>query len=66
MQVHLVDGTYELFRQYLAPRPGHQDKNGVEVGGTRAVVSSMIGTFLTTGENPAYPGAARVAAEAER
>jgi 5'-3' exonuclease len=43
MQVHLVDGTYELFRQYLAPRPGHQDKNGVEVGATRAVVSSMIG-----------------------
>jgi 5'-3' exonuclease len=43
MQVHLVDGTYELFRQFLAPRPGHRDKNGVEVGATRAVVSSMIG-----------------------
>jgi 5'-3' exonuclease len=42
MQVHLVDGTYELFRQFLAPRPGHRDKNGVEVGATRAVVSSMI------------------------
>jgi 5'-3' exonuclease len=42
MQVHLVDGTYELFRQFLAPRPGHKDKNGVEVGATRAVVSSMI------------------------
>ncbi|HTK16767.1 MAG TPA: 5'-3' exonuclease H3TH domain-containing protein [Acidimicrobiia bacterium] len=42
MQVHLVDGTYELFRQFLAPRPGHRDKNGVEVGATRAVVSSII------------------------
>ena len=26
MQVHLVDGTYELFRQFLAPRPGHQGR----------------------------------------
>jgi 5'-3' exonuclease len=43
MQVHLVDGTYELFRQYLAPRPGHEDKNGIEVGAARAVVSSMMG-----------------------
>ena len=42
MQVHLVDGTYELFRQYLAPRPGHVDADGVEVGGTRAVVTSMV------------------------
>ncbi|HEX5097122.1 MAG TPA: 5'-3' exonuclease H3TH domain-containing protein [Acidimicrobiia bacterium] len=42
MQVHLVDGTYELFRQYLAPRPGHLDAGGVEVGGTRAVVLSVL------------------------
>jgi 5'-3' exonuclease len=43
MQVHLVDGTYELFRQYLAPRPGHRDADGVEVGATRAVVGSVLG-----------------------
>ncbi len=43
MRVHLVDGTYELFRQYLAPRPGHLDPDGVEVGGTRAVVRSVFG-----------------------
>jgi 5'-3' exonuclease len=43
VQVHLVDGTYELFRQYLAPRPGHRDAGGVEVGATRAVVGSMLG-----------------------
>ena len=42
MQVHLVDGTYELFRQFLAPRPGHRDADGVEVGATRAVVSSVL------------------------
>ncbi len=43
MQVHLVDGTYELFRQYLAPRPGHRDPDGVEVGATRAVLGSILG-----------------------
>jgi len=48
MQVHLVDGTYELFRQFLAPRPGHLDPNGVEVGATRAVVSSIL-TMLEGG-----------------
>jgi 5'-3' exonuclease len=48
MQVHLVDGTYELFRQYLAPRPGHLDPDGIEVGATRAVVSSML-TMLEEG-----------------
>src|ERR1700733_9775098 len=42
MQVHLVDGTYELFRQFLAPRPGHRDADGVEVGAARAVVSSVL------------------------
>jgi 5'-3' exonuclease len=48
MRVHLVDGTYELFRQYLAPRPGHLDPDGVEVGATRAVVSSIL-TMLEEG-----------------
>ncbi len=43
MRVHLVDGTYELFRQHLAPRPGHVDTGGVEIGATRAVVQSMLG-----------------------
>ena len=41
--VHLVDGTYEIFRQYYAPRPGHLDSDGMEVGATRAVVQSVFG-----------------------
>ena len=48
MRVHLIDGTYELFRQFLAPRPGHKDADGTEVGATRAVVSSML-TLLEDG-----------------
>jgi 5'-3' exonuclease len=43
MHVHLVDGTYELFRQFHAKRPGHRDSQGMEVGATRAVVSSVLG-----------------------
>ena len=42
MQVHLVDGTYELFRQFLAPRPGHRDADGFEIGATRAVTTSIV------------------------
>jgi 5'-3' exonuclease len=48
VRVHLIDGTYELFRQFLAPRPGHLDDDGIEVGATRAVVSSML-TMLEDG-----------------
>jgi 5'-3' exonuclease len=42
VQVHLVDGTYELFRQFYAPRPGHLDPDGVEVGATRGVITSLF------------------------
>src|SRR5690242_16045121 len=48
MRVHLVDGTYELFRQYHSKRPGHRDPSGMEVGATRAVVSNTF-TMLEQG-----------------
>jgi 5'-3' exonuclease len=40
-QVHLVDGTYELFRHYHAV-PSKITANGEEVGATRGVLSSML------------------------
>lgn len=43
MRVFLVDGTYELFRQFFGNRPGHRDPDGVEVGAVRGVVESMVG-----------------------
>jgi len=46
--VHLVDGTYEIFRQFYAPRPGHLDSDGIEIGATRAVVQSVF-TMLQDG-----------------
>jgi 5'-3' exonuclease len=41
MRVHLIDGTYELFRHYFAV-PAHQDQNGTDVGALRGVVSSVL------------------------
>ena len=42
MKVHLVDGTYELFRSFFAKTPGHTDPQGVEVGAVRGVVLSLL------------------------
>jgi 5'-3' exonuclease len=42
MDVHVVDGTYELFRSFFAKVPGHRDPEGVEVGAVRGVVTSMV------------------------
>ncbi|MFA5882499.1 MAG: 5'-3' exonuclease H3TH domain-containing protein [Acidimicrobiia bacterium] len=41
MQVHLVDGTYELFRHYYA-RPEHIDGDGIDVGAVRGVLMSVL------------------------
>lgn len=40
-RVHLVDGTYELFRHYFAV-PSRQDASGQEIGATRGVVDNML------------------------
>lgn len=42
MKVHLVDGTYELFRYHFA-LPSHVLGSGQEVAATRGVVGSMLG-----------------------
>jgi 5'-3' exonuclease len=41
MQVHLVDGTYELFRYFFA-LPSHQTDDGEEVAAVRGVVGSVL------------------------
>jgi len=42
MDVHLIDGTYELFRHFYAV-PSARDANGMEVGAARGVVGSVLG-----------------------
>ncbi|HKD09798.1 MAG TPA: 5'-3' exonuclease H3TH domain-containing protein [Bryobacteraceae bacterium] len=41
MQIHLIDGTYELFRHYYAV-PSAVDCDGSEVGAVRGVLRSLL------------------------
>ena len=41
IEVHLIDGTYELFRHYYGA-PEHLDPDGIDVGAVRGVVRSML------------------------
>jgi 5'-3' exonuclease len=47
MQVHLLDGTYELFRYFFA-MPSHRDADGREVAAVRGVIASIFG-MITAG-----------------
>jgi 5'-3' exonuclease len=42
VRVHLIDGTYELFRHYYA-LPSARDQNGCEVAAVRGVLASVLG-----------------------
>jgi 5'-3' exonuclease len=41
MDVHLIDGTYELFRHFFAV-PSAKDANGQEIGAVRGVLTSVL------------------------
>jgi len=47
MEVHLIDGTYELFRHFYAMPPA-KDEDGREVAAVRGVVNSVLG-MITAG-----------------
>jgi len=40
--MHLVDGTYELYRAHFAPRPGHLAPNGIDAKATVGIVASLL------------------------
>ena len=42
MKIHLVDGTYELFRAHYSPRPGRQTPDGRDVKATHGLGQSLI------------------------
>ena len=42
MQVHLIDGTYELFRHYYGVPPS-QNPDGEEVGAIRGLLATVLG-----------------------
>jgi 5'-3' exonuclease len=41
LEVHLIDGTYELFRHYYA-LPSVRDSGGLEVAAVRGVLASIL------------------------
>ncbi|MFN7589677.1 MAG: 5'-3' exonuclease H3TH domain-containing protein [Planctomycetota bacterium] len=48
MHVHLIDGTYELYRSYYGAPPA-QDPNGREVGGVRGLLASLVSLLREPG-----------------
>jgi len=54
VNVHLIDGTYELFRHYFAV-PQSKNDAGVEIAATRGVVRSML---MLLGEGATHVGVA--------
>lgn len=42
MRLHLIDGTYELFRAHYSKRPGHRAPGGWDAKATVGVVASLL------------------------
>src|SRR3981081_4336987 len=50
MRLHLVDGTYELFRAYFSKRPPHRAPDGSDKKATVALASAMLALLHEEGE----------------
>jgi 5'-3' exonuclease len=58
MRVHLVDGTYELFRAHFSPRPGTEDPEGRDVKATVGLSASLLALLHDEDEAPTHVGVA--------
>src|SRR5262249_1800116 len=54
MRLHLVDGTYELFRAHFSRRPPHQGPDGTPLKATVGLVSSLLALLSDPGERPTH------------
>jgi 5'-3' exonuclease len=54
LRVHLVDGTWELFRAHFSKRPGHTSPQGKDLKATVGVVSSMLNLIQDGAEAPTH------------
>jgi 5'-3' exonuclease len=50
VRLHLVDGTYELYRAHYAPRPGHREPSGTDAKATVGIVESLLALLHDPGE----------------
>ena len=58
MRLHLVDGTFELFRAHYAKRPERVAPGGMDVKATVGVVSSLLGLLADRDEKVTHLAAA--------
>lgn len=54
LKLHLVDGTYELYRAHYAPRPEHRLSSGVDAKATVGIVSSLLALLHDSAESVTY------------
>jgi 5'-3' exonuclease len=50
VRLHLVDGTYELFRAHFSPRPPHASPTGQDCKATVGFVASLLALLAERGE----------------
>jgi 5'-3' exonuclease len=54
VRLHLVDGTYELFRSHFSKRPDRVDADGRDVKATVGVVDALLGLIDDPDEAPTH------------
>jgi len=58
MRLHVIDGTFELFRAHYSKRPSQTGIDGSDVKATAGFVSSMLNLLADTDEHPTHVGVA--------
>lgn len=58
MRLHLVDGTFELFRAHFSPRPGHRAPDGRDLKATVGLASSLLALLRDPGERVTHAAVA--------
>ena len=53
-RLHVVDGTYELYRAHFSKRPGHLAPNGTDAKATVGIVSAMLALLHDGAEAPTH------------
>ncbi len=58
MRIHLIDGTWELFRAHFSPRPSHTSPSGKDNKATLGVVQSLLALLHNEAEDVTHIAAA--------
>ncbi len=58
MRLHVIDGTFELFRAYYSKRPAHTTPDGWEAKGVVGVVASLLALLHEASEAVTHIGVA--------